>query len=636
MGSANVEFINDSRQQRDTFHHIMRDLDYLRSMIEDGKLNRNTFRIGAEQEMCFLDSALRPAPVIEEFLKRIDDDQFVPELAAFNLEMNLKPLVFTGNCFSEMEARLNKLIAKGEKTATDMDGLKLIMTGITPTIGKMDMELENLTPTVRSQAMIKAMDWLRQKNPPIRITGKDDLFTTDFSNMFQSCNTSFQIHYQVNPDEFIDRYNFAQAIAAPVLAACTNSPTLFGKRLWYETRIALFEQAVDTRESTAHLSEEHMRVPFGTKWAEGSVLNVYEEDLAKFKIFMRHTDPDISKRCFEQGEAPGLVNLNIFNGTIFRWTRACYGVLDGKPHLRIENRLLPAGPTVVDEIANAAFWLGLMHGMPEEYRNLASKMDFDDAKLNLLKAARYGLDSQFRWLSGKKYTAEKLILDVLLPIAEKGLLKAGVDIKDIEKYLDILRSRVKTGKTGSQWVYDSWAQLKGRHSDNYITTFIASAMIKRQREGEPVHTWKLPDKADFEYSKFATVDQFMTTSLYTAKEDDMLDQTVYRMLKNNLNHLPVADREGNLKGLLTKTNMLEKDLLDANDSEKKMLSVKDTMERNPATVSPSTSVQEAIALMQKEGIKCLPVVHREKLTGIITEFDMMHVAEHLLNILKSN
>ncbi|MBK6263816.1 CBS domain-containing protein [Marivirga sp. S37H4] len=630
MGTKAVEFINEADKQKEAFYHILLDLKYLKEMIGAGKLDRKTQRIGAEQEVCFIDSAYRPAPIITEFLKRIDDPHFTTELAQFNLEINLEPLEFTGDCFSKMENNLRGHLKKGNLLTREIGDISLIMTGITPSIRKMDLELNNLTPTNRSKAMIEAMNWLRQKNSPIRINGVDDLYTTDFSNMFQSCNTSFQIHYQVNPDDFIAKYNFSQAIAAPVLAACTNSATLFGKRLWHETRIALFEQAVDTRESTAHLSEDNLRVPFGSKWAKNSVVDMFEDDLAKFKIFLRHTKADDSKKQWKKGEIPKLVNLDVFNSSIFRWTRACYGVLDGKPHLRIENRLLPSGPTIKDEIANSAFWLGLMNGMPKKYENISSKMDFEYAKVNLLKAARYGLDTQFRWLKGKRIKSEDLILKELLPIAAKGLEDAKVHKRNIDEYLGIIENRVKSGKTGSQWVFDTWSKLNGLSGDNCRTTSVTAAMLKRQEEGSPVHEWEIPDEDEFKYHQYANVGQFMSTSLFTVKEDDLLDQTVFSMIKKNLNYLPVADKEGNLKGLLTKTQMLEQEIFDTSNVEKSAKKVKDVMDNNPLTIEPNTSVIEAIKLMQENKIKCLPVKYKTKLAGIITEFDMMHIAEHLL------
>lgn len=555
MGVKKVELITDAEDQKKAFDHILSDIHHLEKMIDEGLLHRKTPRIGAEQELCLIDEAYRPSPVITEFLKGLDDACFTTELAKFNLEINLPPLELTQKCFSRLEENISKKLEEARERASEINGIDIIQIGILPTIRKMDLEHENLTPGDRFIAMIEAMKWLKKKDYSIRINGIDDLSTTDFSNMFESCNTSFQIHYQLNPDEFAAKYNFAQAIAAPVLAACTNSPILFGKRLWHETRIALFQQAVDTRDSTEHLSQAYLRVPFGYKWIENTVTEVFKDDLAKFKIFLKHND---TEEKANNGEIPELVNLSVFNGSVFRWTRACYGIFEGKPHLRIENRLLPSGPTTIDEVANTAFWIGLMHGMPEKYANVASDMQFEDAKINILKAARYGLSTQFMWLNGKKIKAEKLILDELIPIAREGLKKAAVSEEDIDKYLTIIEERVKSYRTGSQWMLDAWQELSELETADAKATALTRVFMKRSREGKAVHTWALPQEDELIHNQFTEVGEIMSTDIFSVREDDLLDQAVYGMLKKNHGHLPVADASGNLKGLLINDQLLKK------------------------------------------------------------------------------
>lgn len=630
MGAKDVAFITKSEDQKEVFDYVLKDIKYLRKMIEDGKLDRQTQRIGAEQELCIVDTAFRPAPVIMKLLEAIDDPQFTTELAKFVLEINVEPLILKDNCFSQLERNLETLIEKGRESCKKIGDYDLMLTGILPTIRKMDLELENLTPNERSKAMIEAMKWLKKDDYSIRINGVDELSTTDFSNMFESCNTSFQIHYQVNPKDFAQRFNFAQAIAAPVLAACTNSPILFGKRLWHETRIALFQQAVDTRDSTKHLSEAYLRVPFGDKWMTGSVADIFEDDLAKFKIFLKHPTPDDTSKAWNKGETPKLVNLQTFNSSVFRWTRACYGVLDNKPHLRIENRLIPAGPTIKDEVANTAFWIGLMHGMPHEYDDLSKEMKFEDAKINALKAARYGLDTQFRWLGGKKIKAEKLIEEELLPIARKGLEKVKVDDKDIDTYLEIILKRVKSGKTGSQWMFDSWTNFENLRTADAKSLALTSAMKERQSEGRPVHEWGIAQKTKLNYTVHSKVGQLMSTDLFCVQEDDLIDQVVFSMTKKDYSHIPVADKEGNIKGLLNAKHLLERLVINGKRKDQDIKMVKDVMQADPITIRPSTTVKEAIAKMKEYNVKCLPVEHKDKLAGIITQFDIMRIAESML------
>ncbi|MDX1627318.1 MAG: CBS domain-containing protein, partial [Fulvivirga sp.] len=497
-----------------------------------------------------------------------------------------------------------------------------------PTLKKMDMELDNLTPNERSKAMIEAMKWLKKKNYSIRINGIDEISTTDFSNMFESCNTSFQIHYQLNPDEFVKKFNYALAIAAPVLAACTNSPILFAKRLWHETRIALFQQAVDTRESTEHLAKADLRVPFGDEWLEEPLTQIFEKDLAKYKLFLKHKDPENTKKVWEQGKIPQLVNLQTFNSSIFHWTRPCYGVLDGKPHLRIENRLLPAGPTIIDQVANTAFWTGLMHGMPDTYADLPNRMAFEDAKINTLKAARYGLTSQFRWIEGKKIKAAKLIEKELLPIAEKGLAKAKVHHGDVEKYLQIIRDRVQSEQTGSQWMLDTWRELEMLETGEAKARSLTALIKKYQSDQKPVHQWptKIDDLPKLDYSE---VGHLMISDLYCVQEEDLIDQVIFSMSKKDHAHVPVTNKNGQLKGMLYADKILNKVVINGTSASRPTV-VKEVMEKDPLTVSPGTSLTKAIKQMKQHHIKCLPVEHKDKLVGIITEYDIMQIAEKFL------
>jgi len=257
---------------------------------------------------------------------------------------------------------------------------------------------------------------------------------------------------QVDPDAFPCSYNAAQLAAAPVLAAGVNAPVLFGKRLWHETRIAVFRQAVDTRGGNLYLREMSPRVHFGTDWVRESVLEIYREDLARFRVLLTpESPPEDALNVLERGGVPRLEALQLFNGTVYRWNRACYGVSGGRPHLRIENRMLPSGPTPADEVANAAFWAGLVlelaHRDPELYR----RMDFDEARGNFIAAARLGLGAHLTWLDGARWPAQRLILEELLPMAQAGLQRAGVDSAYIAHYPGIIRERVESRQTGAEW-----------------------------------------------------------------------------------------------------------------------------------------------------------------------------------------
>jgi hypothetical protein len=342
--------------------------------------------------------------------------------------------------------------------------------------------------------------------------------------MMESCNTSFQVHFQTSPAEFADAYNMAQAITAPVLAAAVNSPLLFGHRLWQETRVALFQHSIDSRTRNQLARSQPTRVSFGDRWLKNSVVELFHDQISRFRPIMV-TQPDEDPfQVLTRGEVPLLSALRMHNGTVWRWNRACYGVADGIAHLRIENRALPSGPTVQDEMANAAFFVGLMVALPHEYGAIAKRLSFDDAKENFFAAARHGLNAQLRWLDGKSLSATFLILNELLPLARAGLKQSQVDSSDIDRYLGVLEERVRSGQTGAQWMLNSLTALNGSEPIDMRTRTLASAILARQKEGKPVHEWKLAEAGELDdwSQSYQTVGQFMSTDLFTLRPDDLV------------------------------------------------------------------------------------------------------------------
>ena len=287
-------------------------------------------------------------------------------------------------------------------------------------------------------------------------------------------------------DDFIDSYNWAQAISGPILSACTNSPFLFGKELWSETRIALFTQSVDTRANSFLLNEKQSRVSFGSDWATGTVADIFRDNVSRFRSLITTEFEKDSVHMIEQGEIPKLKALNLHNGTVYRWNRACYGVGGGKPHLRIENRYIPSGPTTTDEIANMVFWVGVMKGRPKVYNNIHEKWDFRNIKTNFFNAARYGMNTQFYW-NGELVPSHKLILDELLPMAYKGLYKMGVAPKDVEYYLKVIENRV-TGNNGAEWMTKSYRNLLKTKKRFEALQTLTAKIYDKQQKGFPVST----------------------------------------------------------------------------------------------------------------------------------------------------
>src|SRR3984893_14499484 len=387
MGEHSVDQQVDERKAQAFMKALLDDLRALAFMLENGRVESGVRRIGAEQEMFLIDRDFRPAPLSEEVLKRANDARLTTEIARFNLEANLTPLTLAGSCFSQMEQELQELITLARKSAEGV-GADILLSGILPTLQKSDLTLENLTPVARYRELDRGVMRLRGGPLSIHIKGLDELQITHDNIMMESCNTSFQVHFQTSPAEFASHYNLAQAITAPVLAAAVNSPLLFGHRLWQETRVALFQHSTDSRSRTQLARSQPTRVSFGDQWLKKSVVELFHDQVSRFRPIMI-TQPDEDPfQVLARGETPLLSALQMHNGTVWRWNRACYGVADGIAHLRIENRALPAGPTVVDEIANAAFFAGLMLSLPREYGDIALRMNFDDAKSNFFRAAR--------------------------------------------------------------------------------------------------------------------------------------------------------------------------------------------------------------------------------------------------------
>ena len=331
-----------------------------------------------------------------------------------------------------------------------------------------------------------------------------------------------------------------------------------------------------------------------------------------------------------RGETPLLSALRMHNGTVWRWNRACYGVANGVAHLRIENRALPSGPTVVDEIANAAFFAGLMLALPEAYGEISRRMTFDDCKLNFFRAARHGLDAHFQWIDEKSYDAASLILDELLPLARAGLASSAVATEDIDKYLGIIEERTKSRQTGARWIMKSLATMPASTSKDVRQRKLTAAMLTCQKHGEPVHSWPVMESTesdDWEQS-YRTVGQFMSTDLFTVQPDDLIDLAASVMDWRHIRHVPVEDGEGRLIGLVTHRALLR--LLSKGTHEQDSpITVREIMVTNPITVSPGTPTLEAMEIMRENRVGCLPVVEGDELVGIVTSYDFLEASARL-------
>lgn len=636
MGDQRVSQVKNDAEMQRFVRQLLSDVQSLEYMLENEWFEDDFVRIGAEQEMCLVDKATcKPAPIAMDVLNTIKDKPWLEtELAKFNLESNLTPRVFEGNCLSAMEQEIIDYQKFILEKLTPFNA-EIVLTGVLPTLRKFDLELHNLTPKPRYFALIESIRSQLSKNAfELALEGIDELKIYHNSPLLEACNTSFQVHLQVSPQNYVQYYNIAQVLAAPVMAIGANSPLVFGRRLWHESRIALFQQSLDTRKSLDHMRESSPRVHFGKKWLKNSVVEIHKEDISRFRVLLATNIEENSIQQIREGKVPKLRALQVFNSTVYRWNRPCYGISpSGKPHLRIENRVLPAGPTIIDEVANAAFWLGAMIGAAAHVKDISKLMSFDDAQDNFMKAARYGIDSKFTWSNDKKVNVCDLILEELLPIAKEGLRIRKVSEADISRYMDIIEERAKCHTNGARWQLRAFSKLRNQVNRDEAVSIITASMIKNQQQEIPTHAWTLPQIEDLvEYlpSKLR-VSEFMQTDLFTVQKDDIIELVAELMDWRNIRFMPVEDKEGKLIGLVTSSGIVKyyarRGRKIQNEQEQ---TVKDIMTPNPITVGPGATIIEALKLMRGNEIGCLPVVKDNELLGLITEGDFLQVSTRLI------
>ncbi len=623
MGDKRVNKFTDPMEKRAFTRHLLNDIKALERMLDERLFETGIQRIGAEQELGLIGEDWKPSTNNMELLKAINDEHYTTEIARFNLEINLDPETFTGECFSKVETELLRLLEKGKKEAGKQK-TKIMITGIMPTLRQKDLSFDYMTPNPRYEALNDRIREEKGDDFSIHIEGIDDLITKHPNILFEACNTSFQVHLQIDPDDFIEQYNWAQAIAGPVLAISSNSPLLLGKRLWSETRIALFQQSVDTRNADRLKRERAHRVSFGKKWAEGSVADLFKDNVSRFNLLFASDVEEDSLETLSKGKIPELNALKMHNSTVYMWNRACYGVGGGKPHLRIENRYIPAGPTVIDEIANMAFWLGLMKGMPAEYTDLPSKMSFADARFNFYNAARTCLDCQFRWF-GQTVSAGKLLEEELLPLAKKGLEMMKVDLSDIDRLMGIIENRIYRHVNGTKWIMKNFSELLIGSTPNEASISITKNIIHNEEKGDPVHLWEDvdPNQRDT-HKEFRQVSQVMTTDPFTVNHDDLLDLVINVMDWKKVPYVPVENAKNEVVGLIQYENLIR--YFTSNKGENELLA-KDIMSKEYVTVEPQCSTAEAVNLMAENRVGCLLVVQDKKLMGTVTQEDIMQVAK---------
>jgi hypothetical protein len=442
----------------------------LREWADGGRLSGQGHTFGFELECWLLDHACTPTPINEAFLATLAHPLVVPELSRFNVELNSEPLALSGDAFARARRELERLWGYCNRVAHGLDA-NMVAIGMLPTIRDEDLSIANISPLKRYDALNHEV-LRRRGGRPIRvdIAGEDPLIVEHHDVMLEAATTSFQVHLKV-PAGLAHRYLNASALAsAPLLAVSANAPLLFGRRLWAETRIPLFEQAIDLPGHRAG----SRRVTFGEGWLRASAVEVFEQNLADYPVLL--------PLCFDD-PPDRLRHLRLHNGTIWRWNRPLVGFEpDGTPHLRIEFRCLPAGPSLLDMMANAAFYVGLVHDLvraePDETLGLA----FEAARANFYRAARDGPSADLMWQGGASLRAGVLV-ERLLSRAARGLAAFGVDAGDASALLGVLAERAHSGRTGSAWLRAAWARTDG-DADRVMATY-----CERQRSGAPVAQW---------------------------------------------------------------------------------------------------------------------------------------------------
>jgi hypothetical protein len=466
---------------------VRRNLDVFARMLREERFDTDDPMTGLEVELNLVDEHGDPALKNAEALEAIASPDFQTELGQFNIEINVPPAKLRENGLTTFENTLRNSLNDAEAKSAAV-GAHMVMIGILPTLAEGHMAVDSLSANPRYRLLSEQILNARGEDITISIDGPERLQTSSDSIVPEAACTSTQFHVQTSPDQFAAYWNASQAIAGVQLAVAANSPYLLGKELWRETRIPLFEQATDTRSEELKAQGVRPRVWFGERWIT-SVFDLFEENVRFFPALLPVTEDEDPLQVLESGGTPQLSELRLHNGTIYRWNRPVYDVAKGVPHLRVENRLLAAGPTVADTMANAAFYFGLVRAVAESERPLWSQMSFSAAEENFHVAAQQGVEAQIYWPGVGQVRATELILRRLLPMAHEGLDTWGAAPEERDRLLGIIEQRCLTGVTGAEWFV---RRMKQRSDLERYAALRATLLEYRDgmHTNEPVHTWE--------------------------------------------------------------------------------------------------------------------------------------------------
>ena len=480
-------FTREDRQRyRDK---VKRCLDVFARMLAEHAFDREPRSVGLEIELNLTEATGDPAFANAQVLDRIADPAFVTELGQFNIEINIPPRQLGGTVFSDLEERIRGSLNAAEEKARTV-GAHMMIVGILPTLAEQHLHARALSANPRYALLNEQIFAARGEDLHLSIGGVERLSAYADSIAPEAACTSFQLHQLVHPEEFAQHWNAAQAIAGIQCAIGANSPFFFRKELWRETRIALFEQATDTRPEELKTQGVRPRVWFGERWIT-SIFDLFEENVRYFPALLPLCDDEDPVAVLERGDTPSLGELRLHNGTVYRWNRPVYEVVRGRPHVRVENRVLPAGPTVVDMLANAAFYYGLVRSLVESERPIWSQMSFSAAEDNLHAGAREGLDARMYWPGIGDVPVTELVLRRLLPLAHEGLERYGVDPHARDRLLEIVERRCVEEANGAAWQSRTFRRLYEEQGLDRVEALRRMTVLYRDHmhSNEPVHTW---------------------------------------------------------------------------------------------------------------------------------------------------
>ncbi|MEU6507400.1 MULTISPECIES: glutamate--cysteine ligase [unclassified Streptomyces] len=483
--------LSDRQRYREKLQKCLTGLERL---LVEKRFDRPKNLMGVEIELNLAGTDGMPKMLNGQVLERIASRDFQTELARFNLEVNIAPHRLGGRVFDRLAEELRTSLAYADRKAREVDA-GIVMIGILPTLGPDDLISANLSEVDRYALLNDQIVAARGEDFRLDIEGVEHLVRTAKSIVPEAACTSVQLHLQVTPARFADVWNAAQVVCAPQIAVGANSPFLFGHELWRESRPPLFLQSTDTRPPELQAQGVRPRTWFGERWIS-SAHELFAENLRFFPALLPICDDEDPLAVVAAGGTPSLAELVLHNGTIYRWNRPVYGIADGVPHLRVENRVLPAGPTVTDVIANAAFYYGLVRTLADESRPVWTRLPFAAAEANFDAACRYGIDARFVWPRRGRYggtgevEAVTLVRDELLPLASAGLDAWGVEPADRDFYLGVIEERCRRRANGASWQ----AATFHRALEQGLTREGALAATTRRyaelmHAGDAVHLW---------------------------------------------------------------------------------------------------------------------------------------------------